>query len=74
MKNGDFEIIKGEMYNDKYGIVLGHDKKAKITPWVTWEYEPTRNSFFWGHYFGQLQDALQDYHLRLYRNLGGYEK
>lgn len=70
MTNAGYTIIKREFYNEKYCIVLGERKlydgeRYYGTNYVTWDCEPEKNHYFWGHYHTNYYDALRDYHLRL---------
>lgn len=65
-ENAGYKIVKEEMYNEKYGIVLGINEKAYVK-YVTWEFAISYNEteFFLGHYFENEKEALEDYHKRL---------
>ena len=65
-ENAGYKIVKEEMYNEKYGIVLGINEKA-FAKYVTWELSISYDEpyFFWGHYFENEKQALEDYHKRL---------
>lgn len=62
MKNAGYEIIMMEHYTEDYAIALGINSAKQ---YVTWDCQPSKNSFFWGHYFSNKYNALADYHTRL---------
>lgn len=80
-RNGDYIIDYCEIYDYSideennsvsiFAIVIGHNPKATVSPFVTWEYAmhikdcEKRESFFWGHYFSNEYNARVDYHERL---------
>lgn len=33
-------------------------------PWVTWMYNKQDSSYFWGHYFEDYKDAMEDFNKR----------
>ncbi|MDP2659978.1 MAG: hypothetical protein Q8R28_04550 [Dehalococcoidia bacterium] len=35
-----------------------------LTPYVTWVFSHRTGEFFWGHYFGELKAAQEDYEKR----------
>ena len=57
--NGDYEIIQSLNIAGSE-IVLAHNPKSTLTPYVTWECNPENNSYFWGHYFKDLYAAQKD--------------
>lgn len=62
MENAGYKIIKIEHYTEDYAIVLGVNASGQ---YVTWDSQPKKHSFFWGHYFNNKYNALADYHTRL---------
>lgn len=57
--NGDFEIIQSlKIANSE--IVLAHNPKNTLTPYVTWECNPENGSCYCGHYFKELYPAQKD--------------
>lgn len=61
--NGDYEIIQ-TLTIDKSVLVIGHNphipESKTTTPYVTWEYDKDKVSFYWGHYHKTLYAAQRD--------------
>lgn len=61
--NGDYEIIQS-LTIDKSVLVIGHNphipESKTTTPYVTWEYDKDKVSFYWGHYHKTLYEAQRD--------------
>ncbi len=55
--NAGYKIIS-HIVVDELEFVLGFNPKA-AQQYVTWEYT-SRSGYFWGHYFGDYYDALED--------------
>ena len=63
-KNAGYIIIQSEEYAPKSEIVLGYNPNSGF--YVTWKYDKQYGgSYFWGHYFTEMNDAYIDYHERL---------
>lgn len=66
-KNAGYEIIDSHPLDrvNHYHVVLGQKKNAEglITGYVTWEFNMHNgpDSFYWGHYFNEYEDARLDF-------------
>lgn len=45
-------------------IVLCHIPHNKVTPFVTWQRNIDENSTYWGHYYGNENEARSDFRSR----------
>lgn len=59
-KNCDYIITYAYRLNEKEEIVLGKKQIGEWTEFVTWMCNNQGQNYFWGHYFVNEIDALED--------------
>lgn len=59
-KNCDYIITYAYRLNEEEEIVLGKKQSGKWTDFVTWMCNNQGRNYFWGHYFDNEIDALED--------------
>lgn len=63
-KNAGYIITQSEEYAPHSEVVLGYNPNKG--DYVTWKYDSRfSGSYFWGHYFTNMENAYIDYHERL---------
>lgn len=52
-------------------VRIDHARKTSLNPnaspdreWVTWVFNTEDGSHYWGHYYGRLDEAIDDYNRR----------
>jgi hypothetical protein len=59
-ENCDYIITYAYRLNEEEEIVLGKKQSSKRTEFVTWMCNNQGRNYFWGHYFDNEIDALED--------------
>ena len=63
-KNADYNILQSVLFDNRRGFALGqHENPNAPQPFVTWQFtqDGQQRDYYWGHYFGEEQAALEDY-------------
>ena len=60
--NAGYKIQSRVKLDNDRCYVIGYDEKNKCFPYATWRgaFENGKWTYFWGHYLGDLQSALND--------------
>ena len=65
--NAGYEIIAAKINSgtfadsDSYGTVLAQNRKDNYVTWQFHFVENNRPTFYWGHYFSNLEDVTVDF-------------
>lgn len=70
--NAGYEII-GEINISDTCFVLGHSED-KSSPYVTWQYNKSNDSYFYGHYISDKYKAEKDLIKRAYDMIRFYDQ
>lgn len=62
-KNANYWIVKETEITDNISIVLGIHSEKEM--YVTWLYNKTKDSYYFGHYISNWRNARIDYHERI---------